>query len=464
MPRVPHRAADLAGDQNMMSKRLGCNDKPGAAPSATRRVVVRKVITKPAPRPGLRVRQTLLQLAQRMGFGSVARSRAASPSAPAISAALRAPAQQSQVAVIKTKQITATAQSAVASTTVPAQSPSLPLPPRSWSLPATTSSMSPPVLSLVSPSPVPNLDLAKGGALPDRGIDNLFCSSAASTLLRRGNVHTDDVDFHYGVLLPSLRVAERGLCSATAAAAVSLASLALSRRVIVDWMARCHDHFGLVTATLFLAVRLLDAVLLRVHTPEGQRVVQNPTLLGAVTLLLASKFEEEDYPAPYDLANFSGGHFVAEDVQFMEVLVFEVLGHRLHMPTAFHHLHWCIEVEISRFETTRGKLVQYLAELALRCEDSSLWAPSDFAAAALATSTFLFSRHPALSMVGDGMLQGDAASPEALCAPGCLVRRILGELKGATAGVAAFDKFATPCRGGVASLAARLARGDPIDV
>eukprot|EP00927_Polykrikos_kofoidii_P000697 TRINITY_DN10256_c0_g1_i1.p1 TRINITY_DN10256_c0_g1~~TRINITY_DN10256_c0_g1_i1.p1 ORF type:complete len:502 (+),score=88.72 TRINITY_DN10256_c0_g1_i1:4-1509(+) len=474
MPRVPQRAAQLADPGNLKSKRPSSGCQPIVAPQATVRPV-RQVRTKVAARSGLRVRQNLLQLAQKLGVPSVTRSLRASSSAAAANVAMHAPPWQSQAAVSRSAEqrdsfsmealnTAATAVSGMASSTAPARIPLSPQSPRSWSLPAATSPMLPQVLSLVSPSPVTNPGTANESSPSDRGADSVPVVSGASALGCDCNVDATDADFHYGVLLPSLRVAERGLCSAAAAAAVGLARMASPRRMIVDWMLRCHDHFGLVTATLFLAVRLLDGVLLQVHTPEGQRNVQNPTLLGAVTLLLASKFEEEDYPATWDLANFSGGLFSSDDMHLMEVLVLEQLEYRLHMPTAFHHLHWCTEVEISRFETTKATVVHYLAQLALRCEDSSLWAPSDHAAAALTASNLLFSRHPALSMSGDGLLRGDAASPEALCAPGCLVRRILDELDHATAGVAAFDKFAMPCRGGVALLAARLARGDPTDV
>jgi len=183
----------------------------------------------------------------------------------------------------------------------------------------------------------------------------------------------DNIDMHRRVLLPALVRAE--IESAYPRHAWSLALVdEMDWKGIVDFIIDVHKRYKLQAPSLYLAPRLAARFLETEIVP-----CQHHRLLGAAALIVASKFEEEEYPDMQGLAT-SAGCFSSSDVQAFELRLLHGVGFRLHVPTAAHFLPW--------FKLQCGcgclheALTDYLSELGMSRLAACTWLPSLHAAAA----------------------------------------------------------------------------------
>lgn len=162
------------------------------------------------------------------------------------------------------------------------------------------------------------------------------------------------------------------------------------RGEMVEWIVQVQEMFGLGAETLFLAVRTLDNFVATMRTP-----ILRPLLPCAAALLVAAKFEEENYPPIKELVKAAHHSFTEEELEQVELNLLHRLDFRLHQPTATHYLRG---LEAAFFEGRRPHewssscscapcmlrpLAQYLCELGLTCQASVQWMPSLHAVASL---------------------------------------------------------------------------------
>jgi len=100
---------------------------------------------------------------------------------------------------------------------------------------------------------------------------------------------------------------------------------------LVEWVVRVHRSLKLASRTLFLAVHLLD----RLRQIQSSRP---PLLDAAVSLLLASKFEEEQPASMAALVSAGRGSFRQSGLEGAEVRVLAELDFSLHGSTVAHFL------------------------------------------------------------------------------------------------------------------------------
>mmetsp|Transcript_58811 Transcript_58811/g.124720 ORF Transcript_58811/g.124720 Transcript_58811/m.124720 type:complete len:550 (+) Transcript_58811:88-1737(+) len=170
------------------------------------------------------------------------------------------------------------------------------------------------------------------------------------------------------------------------------------RGELVDWMVQEHHALFFRLETLFLAVRLMDR-----HLAEAEGFPPRPFLLAAVSLLVASKFEEEIYASRRDLVDAGKGGFTEKDLDSAELGFLQRLDFRLHEPTAVHFLasfqacmlRHCGISECSLRGSCRcgacvmRSLSSFLLELGVADEASLTWMPSLHAAGAVHSSAVL---------------------------------------------------------------------------
>lgn len=266
-------------------------------------------------------------------------------------------------------------------------------------------------------------------------------------LVKQHDLEEQDSDaiWHFHVLLPSLRRFEQNKRGADPVDCV----LPQPRAEVVDWIARQHEDFGLSQATLFLAVRIIDRFL----ETKAVKPVTYP-LVGAVSLLVASKFEDQAYPCMTDLAEAGGGHFAVGDLHPMEVELLECLEYRLHGPTAFHHMYWLQELNNASY--AQVLMGEYIAELGLRNREVRRWSPLAHAASAVVLSNLLLGRQAWTIALREFCVTTVDASGQAEIRDQIetIVQALHSELIADGPGSALYDKHSSERRG-YAALAAR---------
>jgi len=157
------------------------------------------------------------------------------------------------------------------------------------------------------------------------------------------------------------------------------------RAILVDWLLEVHLKYRLQPVTLFLAVNILDRYL-QANTVD-KRILQ---LVGAVSLMLAAKFEEINPPEMKDITYVCDNAFTMKDTLQMETKVITSLAFNLTVPTAAHFID--LYQRANRCDKKHCFVVQYLLELTLGEAGMIGELPSKVAAAATLLSNRLLSR------------------------------------------------------------------------
>ncbi|KAJ3648268.1 hypothetical protein Zmor_020082 [Zophobas morio] len=170
------------------------------------------------------------------------------------------------------------------------------------------------------------------------------------------------------------------------------------RAILVNWLIRVHENFGLCLETLHMCISLIDRYL-QDNTQVGRESLQ---LVGTSALLIACKYEEMYYPGLQDFKYICDNTFSTDEILKMEISILTALQYNLGKPLSIHFLRRYSKLADVKFE--QHNLSKYLLELALLDHDMSHIRPSLQAAAACCLSIAIFSNATCPSKVWTGRL------------------------------------------------------------
>ncbi|KAI6669660.1 hypothetical protein NL676_004545 [Syzygium grande] len=197
------------------------------------------------------------------------------------------------------------------------------------------------------------------------------------------------------------------------------------RMILMDWLIEVHRKFELMPETLYL------------------------TLVGISAMLIASKYEEIWAPEVNDFVFISDNAYVREQVLVMEKSILEKLEWYLTVPTPYVFLIRYIKAS-NPSDKEMENMVLFLAELGLMHYSTIiLYCPSMIAASAVYAARCTLGKHPFWT---ETLKHHTGYSADQLmeCA-----KLLVGLHSAATESKlkAAYRKFSSPDRGGVALLA-----------
>jgi cyclin B len=151
------------------------------------------------------------------------------------------------------------------------------------------------------------------------------------------------------------------------------------RALLVDWLVGVNLQFHLLQETLYTTVAVMDRFL----QVEAKSIPRSQLqLVGAASMLVASKYEEIYPPQVRDFVHMCDNAYDEKKIRKMEMRVLATLGFDLGRPLPLHFLRRASKV--GNVDTTTHALAKYIVELALGVYSLSHEAPSRLAAAALA--------------------------------------------------------------------------------
>ena len=105
------------------------------------------------------------------------------------------------------------------------------------------------------------------------------------------------------------------------------------RAILIDWIVDVHKKYRLKPETLYLTVNIIDRFLSKqnVTTLKLQ-------LVGVVSFLIASKYEDIHPPLVKELADITDGAYVPSQLLSMENQILSCLNFDLFYPTQWHFL------------------------------------------------------------------------------------------------------------------------------
>eukprot|EP01025_Chloroclados_australasicus_P055622 TRINITY_DN6782_c0_g1_i1.p1 TRINITY_DN6782_c0_g1~~TRINITY_DN6782_c0_g1_i1.p1 ORF type:complete len:346 (-),score=33.65 TRINITY_DN6782_c0_g1_i1:762-1799(-) len=132
------------------------------------------------------------------------------------------------------------------------------------------------------------------------------------------------------------------------------------RTVLADWMfGLCCHHKLLLGETFYLAMNIVDRFL-----STGQVKKDQLQLVGAASLLIASKYEEVRHPSIDSFVQACGELYTKREFRKAERLILEKLDYLVSGATQFHYLQRSLKAASIEERSKTGKLVQYLVGLA----------------------------------------------------------------------------------------------------
>eukprot|EP00055_Hartaetosiga_balthica_P012826 m.63521 g.63521 ORF g.63521 m.63521 type:complete len:350 (+) comp8075_c0_seq1:84-1133(+) len=147
------------------------------------------------------------------------------------------------------------------------------------------------------------------------------------------------------------------------------------RSVLVDWLVEIHYRFELLQETLYLTVNLLDRYLAVSQTPK-----KSLQLVGATTMLIASKYEEMYPPEVGDFVYIADNTYSREEILSMERCILRVLDFNLGHPSPLHFLRRFSKAGQS--DAKGHTIAKYLMELTLVSSSMYTYKASEIAGAA----------------------------------------------------------------------------------
>ncbi|VDK65658.1 unnamed protein product [Onchocerca ochengi] len=176
------------------------------------------------------------------------------------------------------------------------------------------------------------------------------------------------------------------------------------RYILVEWICDSAREFNLSTESLHMAVSIVDRVLNTIQCPR-----QNLQLLGAVALLLASKFEEIYPPEVKEFARITAYTFHETEILRMERIVFARVEYQLLAPTSW----WFASrlIRMARVPRIIYYMIRYLLELALLDHAFLDFRPSVIGAASFFLSNVIFKSDYLLSITETDIGLDELRSP-----------------------------------------------------
>ncbi|VBB27399.1 unnamed protein product [Acanthocheilonema viteae] len=176
------------------------------------------------------------------------------------------------------------------------------------------------------------------------------------------------------------------------------------RRLLVEWICDSAREFNLSTESLHMAVSIVDRVLNTLQCPR-----EKLQLLGAVALLLASKFEEIYPPEMKEFARITAYTFHEKEIIRMERIVFARVAYQLLAPTSW----WFASrlVRMAHVPRIIYCMMRYLLELALLDHTFLDFRPSVIGAASFFLSNVIFRSDYLLSVTETDIDLDELRSP-----------------------------------------------------
>ncbi|KAL5475410.1 hypothetical protein EMCRGX_G025223 [Ephydatia muelleri] len=131
------------------------------------------------------------------------------------------------------------------------------------------------------------------------------------------------------------------------------------RTILVDWLIEVQENFELFHETLYLAVKLVDLFL---QKKEVKR--EYLQLVGATSMLIASKFEELSPPLVDDFLYLCDDAYTREELIKTETEILQLLGYDINIPVAYRFLRRFARAADASLET--HTLARYIAESTLQ--------------------------------------------------------------------------------------------------
>jgi len=160
------------------------------------------------------------------------------------------------------------------------------------------------------------------------------------------------------------------------------------RAILVDWLVEVHMKYKFRPETLFLTVNIIDRYLSVRSAPRNQL-----QLLGVVSMLIASKYEEIDPPRVNEFAHITDHTYSKREIINMECQVLAALEFQVTVPTPRDFLDRL--QRINGCDAVHRSFVGYALELALLDVRLVRHPPSVLVSAALLMSNEFFGRRQA---------------------------------------------------------------------
>lgn len=158
------------------------------------------------------------------------------------------------------------------------------------------------------------------------------------------------------------------------------------RLVLVDWLFDVQLQFSLLSETMFLAVAIIDRYLQKVHIIDKKKI----QLLGAASLLVASKYEETYPPEISNFVYICSNLYTKTEILRMEGQIMKTLDFFIGYPLSVHFLRRYSKA--SSPDEVTYTLAKYFQEMCLMEYELCHIAPSRLAAAALYLALWLRSK------------------------------------------------------------------------
>ncbi|KAJ2908929.1 B-type cyclin, partial [Coemansia aciculifera] len=128
-----------------------------------------------------------------------------------------------------------------------------------------------------------------------------------------------------------------------------------TRAVLVEWIVQVHEQYNLLPESLYLAVNLVDRFL-----STKEIAVSKLQLVGAVCLLLATKYEEIHVPSVKDIEYMVDGNYSVADILQAERYVLRLLNFDMGWPGPLSFLRRISKADT--YDPVTRTLAKYLME------------------------------------------------------------------------------------------------------
>ncbi|KAH3900865.1 related to G2/mitotic-specific cyclin-2 [Saccharomycodes ludwigii] len=131
-----------------------------------------------------------------------------------------------------------------------------------------------------------------------------------------------------------------------------------NRDILVNWMVKIHNKFGLLPETLFLALNIMDRFLCK------ERVqLDKLQLVGTASLFIASKYEEVYSPSVRHFAQETDGACDEEEIKEGEKFILQTLDFNLNYPNPMNFLRRISKAD--DYDIQSRTLAKYLLEISV---------------------------------------------------------------------------------------------------
>ncbi|KAJ1958237.1 B-type cyclin [Linderina pennispora] len=130
------------------------------------------------------------------------------------------------------------------------------------------------------------------------------------------------------------------------------------RSILIDWLVQVHERFNLLPESLCLSINLIDRFL---STKEV--TVNRLQLVGAVSLLLAAKYEETRVPSISDIIFMVENTYSADEIKKAERYLLRTLNFDLGWPGPLSYLRRISKA--NDYDAATRTLAKYLVEVTL---------------------------------------------------------------------------------------------------